>query len=70
MAEVKLLIPISLDDLADSITLDWTLDYKELMEFILQIDEGMADYDFTKTLWKKLKKITDKEDKAIKKEGW
>lgn len=70
MAEVKLLIPISLDDLADSITLDWTLDYKELMEFILQIDEGVADYDFTKTLWKKLKKITDKEDKAIKKEGW
>lgn len=67
MAEVNILVPFDLDELADSITSNWQLGHEDIVKFILALDEGVADYDFTKTLWKKLKKLTDKEDKANKK---
>lgn len=65
-AQVEFRSRIFLEDFAGAIAGDWELDPKDIMKFILAIDEGVCDYDFTKKLWKKLKKITDAEDKASK----
>lgn len=56
---------LNLAVLADD--LSWQVDSEELMKFILLVDEHVADFDFTKTLAKKLSKIVKKEEKAEKK---
>lgn len=63
---VTLSFGVSLNEIVDSINGSWLLDQDEIMKFILRLDEDVCDYDFTKKLWKRLKKITDNEDKASK----
>lgn len=63
---VALSFGVSLNEIADGIRANWSIDQDEIMKFILRLDEGVCDYDFTKKLWQQLKKITDAEDKASK----
>jgi len=66
MADVELVVPINLDDLAVTITSNWQVDPDDIMKFILAIEENVADYGFTKTLAKKLTKIYKKENEEFK----
>jgi hypothetical protein len=63
MATVTTQIELNPIDVADSLMLDQT--YDEIINFIMEIDERIADYDFTVHLRDRLTAAIKFEDEAM-----